>query len=1114
MSLPDLRQRLQRAIDLLQSEREALGDDVVELALKPLQEQWQRLEAGAAGAGAGAGPQLRHLSVLFCDVVGSTSLSQYLSPEAVSAVMDDALAAFTHIAELNGGSVLSYAGDSMLAVFGTPLAREDDAARAVRSGLAILGAASSRAQEVLDRYGHRGFNVRAGVATGGVLLGGGVDGDSSARGMTVNLAARMEQTAAPGTLRVCPDTWRLLRGRFDGDEQPPLLVKGRDEAIRTWLVCGERRGSAAVRAGVAGLHTPHVGRAEELAAMQRAFRAIERTGAAPSGPLPPMRQLVVLGDAGLGKSRLAAEFRTWAEQREGGVRWFTAAATEVDAQRPYGLLRRGFSRFAQLRDSDPPDTARHNWLAAFAPLLRSQGDAAVLGHLLGLDFSAHDEVRPMLDEAQQLRDRAFHHALQVLQLLASGDAPLVVLLDDLHWADGGTLDFIDHLQTRAAALPLLMVGLARPTLAQTHPDWLTQPGREVLTLQALVDGDVQMLADALLAPLKGAAAPQLRERLLGAAGGNPFFMEEWVQVLLDRGILVDDGDRWQLREARLASWPLPGTLRGVLEARLDELDAGALAVLLSAAIVGMVFWDDALAALGHADVADALAELQQRQFIVANDNSDLEGRFEYAFRHQTLQQVAYERVLERDRVTAHARVARWLAGLPGDKPLDRIADHYERGGEPALACTAWLQAAQSAQARYANEQALSHADRALRLVGEGDLLRRYEILFVRHAVLAHLWDAQGLSAVLDELAKLAEHLGSNVLKSEVADFIARWYLEDGHATEALRQAESAWELAKMCSPRHAVRAGLTVVNVMVELGRMDGLRETVQEVSELARRVGDKAIEGALYNAMGIQADDQGDYSAALHWYGMARDCHQIAKNNNYEASVVSNIGYVELGLGNYELADSYFRLASDIFSRIGNRQRQAMVVVNRALAALNLGFNAQARSHCEDALSLLEQRGSRWMRAAVLRVAGQAEMLLGDQVRSVALLSEASAEFNGLKLEALAIEARSLLACAQGRAGMTVESRGNALGVLLQLESGVSLQGAEEPMRVYLLCWELLGNDYGPRLKVLINGAVAQLFERALRISEKSRRESFLYVVPFHRRLLEIAGHAIPTIN
>lgn len=1104
--LSDLRQRLRRAIDLLESERGVLGDDVVELALRPLQEQWQRLEGGSGGAG----PQLRHLSVLFCDVVGSTSLSQYLSPEAVSAVMDDALAAFTHIAELNGGSVLSYAGDSMLAVFGAPLAREDDAARAVRTGLAILAAARSRAQEVLDRHGHRGFNVRAGVATGGVLLGGGVDGDSSARGMTVNLAARMEQTAVPGSLRVCPDTWRLLRGRFEGDEQPPLMVKGRDEPIRTWLVQSERRGSASVRAGVAGLCTPHVGRADELRALQRAFAAVERSDAALMGPAPPMRQVIVLGDAGLGKSRLSAEFRAWAQQRDGGVRWFTAVATEADAQRPYGLLRRGFSRFAKLRDSDPPDTARHNWLAAFAPLLRSQGDAAVLGHLLGLDFSAHDEVRPMLDEAQQLRDRAFHHALQVLQRLASGDAPLVVLVDDLHWADRGTLDFLDHLLARAATLPLLMVGLGRPSLAEGHPGWLAQPGRDVLTLQALADGDGAALADALLAPLQG-AAPQLRERLLGAAGGNPFFMEEWVQVLLDRGILVDDGERWQLREARLASWPVPGTLRGVLEARLDELDAGALALLQAAAVVGMVFWDDALAALGHADPADALAELQQRQFIVANEGSDLEGRFEYAFRHQTLRQVAYERVLERDRIAAHARVARWLAGLPGDKPLDRIAEHYERGGEPALACTAWLQAAQAAQVRYANEQALAHADRALRLASPTELGRKFEIQLLRQRVFAVVQDGVAANVVLDELDRLAREIGTDSILAEASDRRVRWLLIQGNASAALPLAEDAWRLALNSAPQQAVRAGISIVHALGHLGRFEEADMRAEEVIRLAQRIGDKSAEGAVLNALGVHADDRGDYSSAADWYQRALIRHRESGNLSDEAMVISNLGYVEFNLGSYDAADEYFRLAAETFSRIGQRHLQAMVLVNRALTAMNIGDIGRALVHSEDAVNSLPAGSARWMRASALRVAGQVEITLGRSDRAVDLLAEARDEFYRLKLTALELEAQAWLAVAQLGDNDQEGAQFNAQGVVARLLLQESLEGAEEPLRVPLLCFQVLGSESLAELHPLLRAACQELHERAARISNPARRTCFLDRVPCHRelqRLIDLLPH------
>ena len=222
--------RLRQAIAALDSQRDTLGQDLIELALTPLRERLARLLDEPVA------PQLRQVSVLFTDVVGSTSLSQHLGPEDISAVMDGALASFTHIVEQHGGSALQYAGDSMLAVFGTPTAHEDDAERAVRAALAILAAAREQGAAVKSRHGHDGFGVRAGIATGGVLLGGGVDGDSSIRGMTVNLAARMEQTATPGTLRICPDTRRLVRGLFELVEQSPLQVKGRDEAIVTWLV--------------------------------------------------------------------------------------------------------------------------------------------------------------------------------------------------------------------------------------------------------------------------------------------------------------------------------------------------------------------------------------------------------------------------------------------------------------------------------------------------------------------------------------------------------------------------------------------------------------------------------------------------------------------------------------------------------------------------------------------------------------------------------------------------------------------------------------------------------------------------------------------------------------
>ena len=258
-------EQLEQALHALEAQRAVLGDAVLEIALAPLQAELAALRAGTPAQ------QLRLVSVLFLDVVGSTAMSRELDPEDIQAVMDGALAAFTTVIDQHGGRVLQYAGDSLLAAFGADEVHEDDAERAVLAGLALLRQAQLQAERVLAQHGQAGFGVRVGISSGSVLIGGGVDGEHSIRGSTVNIAARMEQAAPPGTLRISHDTWRLVRGLFEVDEQPPLQVKGRDEAMLTYLVRGAVASPpSAARRGVAGVNVPMLGRDPELALMQRA----------------------------------------------------------------------------------------------------------------------------------------------------------------------------------------------------------------------------------------------------------------------------------------------------------------------------------------------------------------------------------------------------------------------------------------------------------------------------------------------------------------------------------------------------------------------------------------------------------------------------------------------------------------------------------------------------------------------------------------------------------------------------------------------------------------------------------------------------------------------------
>jgi class 3 adenylate cyclase len=262
------RQQLEETIAALGAQRAVLGDAVVAMAIAPLQERLTALRARAQGE-----QQLKTVSILFMDVVGSTQLSEHLDPEDVHAVMDAALERLSALVRVYRGRVLKYAGDSLLAAFGAEQALEGDAERAVRAGLAILEEAPRLAAEIRAAYGLRDFNLRVGINTGRVLLGGGVDAESSIRGTPVNIAARMEQTAPPGGLRISHDTYRHVRGVFDVEAQAPIEIKGITGPVRSYLVLRAKpRAFRVANRGVDGIDSPMVGRDAELARIAEIFQ--------------------------------------------------------------------------------------------------------------------------------------------------------------------------------------------------------------------------------------------------------------------------------------------------------------------------------------------------------------------------------------------------------------------------------------------------------------------------------------------------------------------------------------------------------------------------------------------------------------------------------------------------------------------------------------------------------------------------------------------------------------------------------------------------------------------------------------------------------------------------
>ena len=1098
------RHRLETAIAALEAQRGTLGDAVVETLLAPARE---RLAALAARTEPESDAQsLRQVSILFIDVVGSTTLSRSLEPEDISEVMDDALARGTAIVRTHGGRVLQYAGDNILAAFGADEAREDDAERAVRCGLALLRLGRTLAGEVLRKHGHAGFDFRAGIHTGGVLLGGGV-ADGSIRGMAVNIAARMEQTAPPGTLRISAETESLVRGRFEVEPQPPLLVKGVDEPVRSVLV--QRPAARAFHAGDRGLEgvvTRMVGRDAELQALEQALDRVQATGR--------LEVVTVVAEAGLGKSRLLREFERRLDARPRPPLRLRARCQPASPLQPYGLLRELLAGAWGLGDDDTLPQAQARVAEGVAPLFEpdegaeaAQAKAHLLGHLLGVDHGASPHVAGIRRDVAQVRARAWHAATQWFRRRAAREGrPLLLLLEDLHWADDPSLDFLDHLAATDADVPLLLLATARPTLRERRPVWPAEgvPAR-ALALAALDPQASQALVDELLQRLP--EVPEaLRQRLTGTAEGNPFYLEELVRMLVDRGAIVVEGDAWRIDAERLGGAQVPATLTGVLQARLDALAAAERMALQQASVIGPLFWDRVLAALDARAEAELPALVDKSLALPRAPEPAAEGLNAYAFSHHLLHQVTYQTVLRAPRRQWHGQVARWLAAHAGVRAGDFLAltaDHFERAGEPAEAARWHLRAAEHARDRYAHVAVLHHVERGPALLeasGEADPALRWDLHFLRAHTLGVLTRRDEEAAALDALdgasggVDLARQAYARLLRAESCGRRGDVAGMERHATEGRALAEQAGHAEHALRGRYLQTAALTLV------GRLDEAEAQAREGLEVARRLGHPRLLPAFLNELSIIVGGRGDPVESLTLLREMMPFTKAAGDRLNEANGRVNLSGCEAALGAWdaalEQADLALRVAREVDSPIG---------VSGALAAQATAMLGLGRA--EEALAVA--------RVAASGAAGQGAAieldvlcLLGHAALALDRPDEASGAFG--RALALADErgspVRHAAVAGLAEAALAAGDLPAALDQVRQLETvdADERDASNAPRQIEWTCcrvWERAG-DAG-RARHWLRCAHAGLQVQAASIGDEALRRDFLARVPVHAAIV-----------
>jgi class 3 adenylate cyclase/tetratricopeptide (TPR) repeat protein len=757
-----------------------------------------------------AEPFRKTVTVLFSDVVGSTSLGERLDPEALAQVMTEYFDTMRPIVERHGGTLAKFVGDAVLAVFGIPTLHEDDALRAVRAAVEMRRELGRLNPELHRRFGVT-IATRTGVNTGAVAGVGLLPDRNFVAGDTANVAARLQQLAGGGEILLGEGTYRLVRHVADGELLPPVELKGKAAPLTVYRLREVRSGGALPRR----LEAPIIGRERERRLLADAWErvAAERT--------PHL--FTLLGAAGVGKSRLTDEF--------------LASLDGAGVVRGHCLSYGDGITF---------------WPVVEILVQLLGKEAATRLEELGVDTVAADRIASLLGRRSEVSsvDDLFWAVRKTLEA-AAARTPLIVLLDDVHWGEEAFLDLVEHVADWTREAPILLLCLARPDLLERRPGWVSaRPNATSVVLEPLSAEESERFVEGLL-------DERLRRRVLAAAEGNPLFLEEMVAMVEQGGDVA----------------VLPPTIHALLAARLDQLPAGERAVLERAAIEGQVFHWGALRAL-LPDEPELSARLQAlvRKELLRHERPQFEGDDAFRFRHLLIRDAAYEALPKRTRAELHERFARWL-DQHGGALVEReelvgyhLEQSYRYSTELGAADAHALEVAARAAGllTVAGRRAFARGDmaaaaallrRAAALL-EIDPPRRLELLPELGRAYRFAGDAASAAAVLREAVEEARAIGDRrmVLLSRVEHAFLRLYTDPNVETEdAIGVAEQALAVFEELGDEGALaRAWALIGHANWLLCRGERMEDAFTRALECTRRAGDAREEGWILRMLAL----------------------------------------------------------------------------------------------------------------------------------------------------------------------------------------------------------------------------------------------------------------------
>ena len=892
----------------------------MDTAVAPLQQKLAALTAAEKAPVRSLGSERRIITVLFCDMVGSTTLAEHLDPETWTTIMNRVFRLLTEPVDQYGGTVTRLMGDAILALFGAPESHEDDPERAVLAGLRILEKTRPFRSQFMAESG-MSFDFRVGINTGLAVVGE-VGSDEhleyTAMGDAVNVAARMEQSAAPGTVQISEATYQLVANYFEVESLGPIGVKGREEPVASYKVIGRK---ARGRRKSDERQVRLVGRQGDL---DRLHQIVERVRAG-RGQIA-----LLVGEAGLGKSRLISEIRsewlTRQEQENDLERWTELSATSYSTGRPYGTFENQMRITAGIAPTDSSLVAREKLHQVLAADPEHEFLQSIYERLLGI----HTE------EQAALSGEAFMHALYESTLKAlceeSKGHPSVFVFDDLQWVDPASLGLIEHLLQLVHELPILFLFAMRPEsivpvmqLRQRLQEMAADLYSE-FNLNPLTGQDSVQLAEALMA---GAVTPEvLRQLVLDRAEGNPFYIEELVQMLLDRGIAEPQQRSVQVEGGLKEDGEVPANLLSLVAARVDRLTREGRLTLQLAAVIGRSFYVRVLQQIseGQPVLENHLQQLEMAEMI---RESRRLPEWEYTFRHALTQEAVYSTLLREQRRRIHGAVGQALERLFPDRHLEfapLLAHHFDEAQQSDKARHYYVAAGKEAAVLHANEQALIYFRRALAVTQEQEAGAELIIdLYQRLGrVLEHLHHFEEANRCYSELEQLGLDRGEKtmVLAALTSHIIlyanpTPLFNPDKVETLAIRALDLADEIGDRATETKLYMQLCTLYSF---LGQIDKALDYGERVISQARALGDHLLLAHVLNDISSHFyTSMGNFKPAILALSEATQLWRELGDKAMETDSLSTLVEINIYTGQFDEALTLAEQAREISRTIRN---------------------------------------------------------------------------------------------------------------------------------------------------------------------------------------------------